>query len=229
MAGERHVLDRSVCVVCGECAKECYSGALEVVGREVTAGEALATVLRDRPFYETSGGGMTLSGGEPLAQIDFAEALLSGAKRAALHCCVETCGFAPFAHFERIMPLVDLFLFDLKETDERRHQDFTGVSNRPILDNLRLLRRAGATIRLRIPLVPGCNDHAGFLESVARLTAEMPGLQGVEILPYHRLGLSKRERLGLEIAGEASLAPPSPEDLATVEQALERLGVRLVR
>jgi glycyl-radical enzyme activating protein len=229
MAHGHHVLDRSKCEACGDCAEDCVSGALEIVGREESAGDALEVVLRDKPFYQASGGGMTLSGGEPMAQVEFAEALLAGAKEAGLHCCVETCGFAPFEDFERVMPLTDLFLYDIKETDDARHRDGTGVSNEMILENLRALHDAGARVRVRLPIVPGRTDRDDHFRAVASLVAKMPGIEGVEIMPYHRLGEDKLERLGLDSEQRAAASPPSDEEIERWSRRLELLGVRVVR
>ena len=224
----RRAFDRGKCQACGACAVACYSGALELVGREVTVAEVIDEVLRDAPFYETSGGGMTLSGGEPLMQIDFSAALLATAKARSLHCCVETSGFAEFSRFERILPHVDLFLFDLKETDDRRHIEFTGVSNASVLRNLLLLHGAGARVRLRLPIVPGYNDRADHFEAVAALAAKMPRLEGVEVMPYHRLGESKIERFGMAGESRAKSEPPSQETVLGWIACLERLGVRVI-
>ena len=151
----KHTIDRRKCAVCGRCALECYSGALELVGKEVSVGEVLDEVMRDLPFYKTSGGGMTLSGGEPMQQFDFSEALLKGAKAAGLHCCIETSGFADFSRFDRVRSHVDLFLFDIKDTVDARHEEFTGVSNKLILENARKLAADfKGRLVFRMPVVP---------------------------------------------------------------------------
>jgi len=203
-----HVMDRDRCVVCGACTGECYVNALELVGREASVEDVLAVVVRDRPFYETSGGGMTLSGGEPLVQIAFAEALLEAAKEAGLDCCVETCGLAPWDHFERVLPFVDLFLYDYKETDPERHRDYTGVTNDAIIENLRALHLAGANVRLRCPVVPGYNDRKDHFAGIAALTRELPGLAGVELMPYNPLGESKAKRLGMDRSTRVACEAP---------------------
>lgn len=226
MADKAHTLDRSRCRVCGACARECYAGALELVGRDVTVEETLAEVLKDKPFYETSGGGMTLSGGEPLMQIDFTEALLRAAREADLSNCMETCGFADYSRFERVIGLVDLFLYDLKETDPARHQEFTGVPLEPILRNLRALHAAGAAIQLRLPIVPGCNDRPEHLRAVAALARELTKLRGVEIMPYHRLGESKVDRMGLTGRARAKAAPPPPAEVERWVALLKAEGVK---
>jgi len=227
MEGERHVLDRAACRVCGACARECYAGALELIGRQVTVDEALAEVLSDRPFYETSGGGMTLSGGEPLYQIDFTEALLAAAKAEGVHCCMETSGYADWSCFRRVLPHVDLFLYDVKDADDARHRANTGVPLGPIRDNLRRLHDAGRPVLVRVPLVPGYNAFDDCLAGLAEMLAALPRLQGVELMPYHRLGTSKRER----IAADPEPRPADPPEEALVARWAARLraaGVRVV-
>jgi len=225
--GER-VFDRQRCEVCGKCVEECYAEALEMVGRDATVGEVLDEVLRDRCFYETSGGGMTLSGGEPLSQIDFTDALLAAAKDANLHTCVETCGLADYKQLDRIRPMVDLFLYDWKETDPQRHKQSTGVSNERIAANLRALHAAGAKILLRCPIIPGLNDREGHFEGIARLARELDGLEGVELMPYHKLGESKTARFGLTGEDRISAEAPSRETVDAWNRRLADRGVKTV-
>ncbi|NLF00207.1 MAG: glycyl-radical enzyme activating protein [Anaerolineales bacterium] len=228
MEDGRHILDRARCQVCGACCQGCFSGALEFIGREVTVEEALAEVLRDAPFYETSGGGMTLSGGEPLMQPGFSEALLRAAKEHSLHCCVETCGFAAFSVLERVLPYVDLFLYDIKELDGQRHVAYTGQSNRLILDNLAALHARGVQIILRLPTIPGYNDRPDHFVGVAELMRQMPGILGVEIMPYHSLGTSKLERLGLSAEEREQSQPPEKETVRGWIEQLQGMGVRVL-
>ncbi len=222
----RHVLDRDKCNVCGACTAECHAKALEVIGRDITPPEALAEVLADRPFYETSGGGMTISGGEPLMQIEFTHRLLELAKEQNLHCCVETTGLAEFASLRRIGPLVDLFLYDIKDTNAQRHAQNTGVSNGLILKNLVQLYDAGAKIIIRLPLVPGLNDMPDHFQVLAALGRRMPNLVGMEIMPYHRMDPGKDARLG--IADAQHLDEPSRETVDGWAKTLTVLGVKLV-
>jgi len=226
MEGDRHVLDRALCKSCGACAEQCYAGALELVGRDATVGDVLDEVLRDKPFYDTSGGGLTLSGGEPLLQIDVAEALLAGAKEHGLHCSIETCGYADFAAIERLLPHTDLFLYDIKETDPARHVEYTGVTNERIVANLHALHDAGATILLRLPIVPGLNDRPDHFQNIALLAQGLPRLLAVQIMPYHRLGTSKQERLGME-PSLPETAAPDKETVAGWNATLRKLGVRV--
>jgi len=225
---EGHVLLRDRCAVCGECVAVCHSRALEIVGTDISANDVLDRALRDRLFFETSGGGITLSGGEPLLQAAFAEALLRGAKSAGVHTAVETCGHVDFARFARIMPHTDLFLYDVKETDEALHREYTGVDGRRILDNLRALHEAGASVLVRLPIVPGLNDRQDHFERVAGIVKPLPGLLGVEVMPYHGLGAGKRRRFGMESDGSADPPSPSQETVARWVASLRRLGVTVV-
>jgi pyruvate formate lyase activating enzyme len=228
MRGGQHVMDRSRCEVCGRCATECHAQALELIGRRASVEEVMAEVLADRAFYQTSGGGMTLSGGEPLMQFEFALALLRAAKNERLHNCVETSSFVSWTNFERVLPLTDLFLCDVKDTNDARHLANTGVSNGLILSNIRRLHEAGANIRLRVPLVPGCNDAQDNLDGLARLAAELPRIEGVEILLYHKLGLGKHQRLGSHNPLEFDPSPTAKDRRDEWIAQLRQKGVRVL-
>jgi pyruvate formate lyase activating enzyme len=196
MRDGKHVLLRDRCERCGACAEKCYARALEVVGREMTVEAVLAEVLKDKPFYETSGGGMTLSGGEPMMQFEFTAALLRAAKAAGLHTCLDTSGYAPIARYLEILTDVDIFLYDIKDTDPGRHRKTTGVPLEPILDNLRRLDAAGGRTILRCPLVPGINADDAHLEGIADLANSLANVIEITLHPYHPLGKSKSERIG---------------------------------
>ncbi|MHC4884952.1 MAG: glycyl-radical enzyme activating protein [Planctomycetota bacterium] len=228
MEGENRIFDRSACEACGKCTKECYAQALEVVGREITVTEALEEVMRDEPFYETSKGGMTLSGGEPTLQIDFTAALLRAAKEAGLHNAIETCGLCSWERYERIRGDIDLFLFDCKETDPERHKEYTGAENELILENLRKLHDAGESILLRCPIIPGLNDRQDHFQGIAALAKELPNLEGVEIMPYHRLGESKDERFGLNAERRTHAEAPGKETVHTWIKTMASLGCPVV-
>lgn len=222
------VLDRARCTQCGKCPPECDPRALEIVGREVSVKEALATAFRDRAYYEASGGGLTLSGGEPLFQPDFAEALLYDARAQGLHCCVETSGYAEWSVLEQVRPLVDLWLFDYKETDPPLHAKFTSVPRAPIVENLRRLHAAGARILLRCPMIPQHNARPGHLDGIAALARELPRLVGVELLPYYDLWRAKLRRFGLQSHLPASVKPPDRATVDAWDDYLRRRGVRIV-
>lgn len=191
-----HIIDRGLCVVCGTCAEHCYAGALEIVGKEMSVKQVIDEVKKDIEFYWHSGGGMTLSGGEPTSQIDFSIALLETAKQEGIHTAIETCGYYDRSAFERLIPVTDLFLYDLK-ADLLRHKELTGVPIEPILENLRFLILKRADIRLRLPLIDGINDTEEHLSQVISIMQDYPSIQGVDIIPYNALGRSKFERFGM--------------------------------
>lgn len=229
VAADRHDLDRSHCVACGACGVACSVGALELLGREVDSDEVLAEVALDAPFYANSGGGLTVSGGEPLRQAAFTLALLTGAKTAGFHTAVETSGLGRTDDLVAFMPHTGLFLFDLKHMDPARHRDLTGVDVAIIHRHLRLLHDHGARVRVRLPLVPGLNDDEAHLAPLLAFLKELPRLEGIEIMPFHRLGDSKRRRLGLDPA--PGLPETEPDDTARAgwESRLQSAGLTVVR
>jgi pyruvate formate lyase activating enzyme len=196
LANGRHVIVWERCLACGTCAEGCYAGALELAGRQVTVEEVLNEVLRDRAFYETSGGGMTLSGGEPLAQYGFIRALLQAAKAEGVHTALDTTGLAPWNQLEGLLSHTDLILYDLKHMDQERHMALTGVPNQRILDNLRRLDDAGQPLWIRIPLIPGQNDDDANYHALGRFLSSLEHIERIEILRYHRLAESKYESVG---------------------------------
>jgi pyruvate formate lyase activating enzyme len=197
-----------------------------MVGREATVDEVLAVVLRDRDYYAASGGGLTLSGGEPLFQPEFAESLLYDANAQELHCSVETAGSADWEVFQRLLPLVDLWLYDFKETDPRLHAKFTGFGNSAVLANLRRLHGTGAKILLRCPMIPQHNARRDHLDGIVALSRELPRLEGVELLPYYDFWRAKLKRFGLAATLPESVKPP---DRAAVNSWIDYLRQRGVR
>ena len=222
----RRRIDASRCGTCGQCVAECYAGALEQVGRLMTAGEVLAEVEADRPFYEQSGGGMTLSGGEPTSQPAFARALLAGARARHIHTAIETCGHAPWAAWEGLLPLLDLILYDVKEVDPELHRRLTGVSSERVLDNLARLARSGKPLIVRRPVIPGYNDSPESIHRLARLVRGLGTVEEIHLLPYHRMGEGKYERLAQDYAlrGRASL---KEEDVVGLRDILLSYGFRV--
>ena len=190
------IFDRSKCLRCGRCAGQCRTGALEQIGRNISVENVLTEVLQDELFYKTSGGGITLSGGEPMFQLAFTRELLKQAKTAGLHTAMETCGFAPVQSYLEMIPYVDLFLFDIKETDPVRHRKYTGASIGPIHESLFALDEAGADTILRCPVIPGLNDRKDHLYAIAMLANQLKNIRAINVLPYHPLGISKLKRLG---------------------------------
>ena len=196
MEAGRHVLDRARCTNCMRCAAECGAQALRKVGREVGVDEVMREVLADRDCYERSGGGLTVSGGEPLAQPEFVLELLKEAKKNGIHTAVDTSGYAKHEVLERFLEVADLFLYDIKETDAKRHLEFTGVELAPIVENLRFLDDRGAALIVRAPLLPGYNDRPEHRAAVERLTRELKNVREVEFLPPDRFGEEKLRWLG---------------------------------
>ena len=195
-AGSGHAFDRDGCRRCGKCTEKCYYDTLTVIGKTVTAGEALAEVMKDEPFYKNSGGGMTLTGGEPFYQPEFSLALLRISREAGLHNCVETCGAVDFEILKDAACWTDLFLYDIKETDSQRHREYTGIPNELIIENLKKLDSLGAQIELRCPVIPGINDREQHFERLGALADSLRNAEQLVIEPYHPLGVSKSEAIG---------------------------------
>ena len=188
----------SSCDLCGRCALYCPHDARELCGREYTTDEVLQTVRKDKSFYEASGGGVTLSGGECMLQLDFIEELLQKCKEDGIHTAVDTAGCVPAAAFDRILPYTDLFLFDVKCIDSEKHKRYTGVGNEQILANLLRLLAMGQPLWVRIPIVPTVNDTVGEMEAIRDLLAVCGKPERVELLPYHAMGEHKYAALGRE-------------------------------
>jgi len=189
--------DETRCTLCGICADNCFNDAREIVGREMTLAEVMRSIRSDVTFFDESHGGVTFSGGEPLLQPEFLLALLKQCRLEDIHTALDTSGYASWQAFERVLPHVNLFLYDLKTMDDTLHRKYTGVSNRLILQNLQRLSAAGAAVILRLPLVPGVNDHPADLVAAAQLAAMLPSLQHVDLLPYHSSAAGKYEGLKL--------------------------------
>ncbi len=227
MVDGKHVFDRTRCVACGACAEVCLGEALTFYGREMTAEELLATVARDRAFYDNTGGGVTLSGGEPLLQADFCAELLGMAKREGLHTAVDTCGAIPWEAFEKVLPVTDLFLYDIKQIDPALHKRYTGSDNELILENLRRLCECGAAIEIRIPLVPGVNDDDESVDAAGALLGGLGHIQAVKALPFNPFARSKSAALGKEDTMPEG-APHSDEELRRVVERLRTFGLNAV-
>lgn len=223
--GDEIRIDRMRCRVSGNCALACPAEALEVVGRKMSVAAVLGEIERDRVFFEQSGGGATFTGGEPLAQEAFLHQLLSGCRERGISTVVDTCGHAPWSVLEGLLPLVDLFLYDLKLMDEARHVEWTGVSNDDILANLRQLATVGHGVRVRIPLIPGINDDEANLRQSGAFLAGLPFPPPVELLAYHSIAAGKYTGLGREY----TLGDVKAPDAAQMQRAAGILGEHGVR
>ena len=218
------VINRAVCQSCGACTQVCYAQALVLLGKEMSVEEVLTEVVKDRAFYETSGGGMTLSGGEPMYQPAFTLALLQAAKAEGLRTALDTSGYARWELYEQALPFLDLVLFDLKHTASTAHQIGAGVDNALILENLRRLAASDVEILVRVPTIPGFNASPEAIAATARLLASMPRPLPMELLPYHRLGEGKYASLGQDPPEQQS-TPPESDLLDALVEVARSLGV----
>lgn len=218
--GGEHLIDREACRACGRCVEACPSEALAIKGRWITAGEVVARAMRMQPFFQHSGGGVTLTGGEPSLQADFAAAVLAGCQSEGIHTAVETCGTGSWATLERVLAHTDLVLYDLKLMDDVAHRKWTGVSNRQILENA--ARLSGRNVQVRVPLVPGITDTWGNLQAIYEFMGGV-GLSSLTLLPYNEAAGAKYEWLGLDyvINGQRQ----SDETLSRAVDVARRMGI----
>ncbi len=214
--GKKIVTDRKRCQGCGDCIDACYCGARRIAGKYMSVEDLIREVEKDTIFYRNSNGGITLSGGEVLAQSDFAASLLKACKKDGFHTAIETCGLGSFSAIEKLLPHLDLVLYDLKHLDDEQHREQTGVSNKEILANFKTLVRQHVPIVPRIPLIPGLNDSPNQLEAVCAFFNEL-GLQTFDILSYHRLGMQKYDELGLDY----SIKKINPFSTEALDEILE--------
>jgi pyruvate formate lyase activating enzyme len=223
---ERSRTNRDLCTGAGKCAEVCPNEARNLMGRRVTAAEVFEEILADDIFYQRSGGGATLSGGEPLVQPEFSTAVFRLCRDASIHTTLDTCGYASWETVRRVLEYVDLVLFDFKHMDSDQHQRYTGVPNELILDNARRIHRElGIPMLARVPVIPGYNDASENIAATARFVADELGDSiGVHLLPYHRLGEAKHERMeqpGKSIAAQ----PPSDERMEEIRTVFESFGL----
>jgi len=212
------------CRFCANCSGNCIYGAREVSGKAYTAYELIRIAEKDATFYQSSGGGVTLSGGEVLTQPRaFLHSLTSGLKRKGFHVAIDTCGHVPYEAFENVMPFTDIFLYDIKLISSQRHLQFTGLGNELILSNLKKLSDAGAKIEIRIPVIEGVNSHDEEMNGIMQYIAQNIKVERVRLLPYHAFGTDKYERVGMTAAGEFST--PSKARMAELEERFRQNGL----
>lgn len=213
-----------LCVACGTCAGACVTGAREEMGREMTVEALLAEVLKDRIFYDESGGGVTFSGGEPLMQHAFLTEALAACRKAGLRTAVETTGFAATEKVRALIPLTDLFLYDVKFIDTERHSRFTGVPNARIIENLRVLAGTKAAVIVRVPLVPGVNDDEENIRGIATLVADLGVIPSIHLLPFHPGASGKYRALGMPYAMDG-VRSPAAEHVKSLASLITAHGV----
>ena len=201
----------SSCDLCGRCEIYCPQDARRVCGKEYTVEEILREVVKDKAFYETSGGGVTLSGGECMLQLEFVTALLRACKAEGLHTAVDTAGHVPYEGLDVVLPYTDLFLYDVKCFDTEKHRRYTGVGNERILENLGKLLDSGKRVWVRIPVVPSVNDTVEEMEGIKSFLSLHGAPEKIELLPYHAMGEHKYAAVGKEAA---CFATPDEETMA---------------
>jgi pyruvate formate lyase activating enzyme len=219
--------DMSLCSHCGTCVEVCPASAFVFLGRDVTVDEVMHVVEQDRPFYRRSGGGVTISGGEPLGQPSFLRALLLACRERKLHTCLDTTGFARWEVLKDLLPLIDLVLLDIKHMDSTESVALVGVPNDLTLENARKIAAEGTALQVRIPVIPGLNDSDQNIQATSEFCVELgSSLKIVQILPYHRLGTAKYERLQKEYSLK-DLLPPDDARMESIRTMIESYGLRV--
>ncbi|KKM10699.1 hypothetical protein SY88_13325 [Clostridiales bacterium PH28_bin88] len=219
---------RENCRLCGECKKVCHAGARVVVGEKVTVVEVMKEIEKDIVFYEESGGGVTFSGGEPLMQPGFLNALLENCREKEIHTAVDTTGLAKSDDLLRIASKTDLFLYDLKLMDPEEHRKYTGVSNKQILANLRALSQSHGNIVVRIPVIPGVNDNRENILSTGEFVSGLSGVREINLLPYHKAGIHKYQRLA-KTYSLPETKPPANETMDELAEELKRVSYKMIK
>ncbi len=228
IVGGVHRFDRAKCIACGKCEGVCFSDALIFYGKRATADELLPKLIEDKPFYDNSGGGVTLSGGEPLLQADFCRELLTALHAAGVNTAVDTCLAVPEENLQKVIGVADTFLVDVKAYDSELHRRLCGLPNERILSNLRLLDSLQQRVEIRIPFVPGQN--AGEIEKIADFLAPLTCVVGVRVLKYHNLSGTKYESLDMTYPLAAASTPvPTAAETEAACAALEARGIRVLR
>jgi pyruvate formate lyase activating enzyme len=218
-------IDRKKCTSCGDCLSVCVPQALKVLGEEVSAGEVFRTIKRDADFYWDSGGGVTASGGEPLAQPDFVAALFQLCRNDGIDTCIETSGYANTEALKTVLPYTSLVLHDVKLADVESHRKWTGSSNKEVIRNLRVALASGVPVTIRVPLIPGINDTDQELKKIARIAADsQKNPVKVELLPYHRFGIGKYQQLDREYQLPELTTQKAPQ-IQKIKEFFESFGL----
>lgn len=225
LTAEGVVTDHALCTLCGKCAEACPTLAMEISGRYYSVRELLEIIEKERPFFDQSGGGVTFSGGEPLLYPDYLKDILMACGKQGIHRAVDTSGFVKKETLLMIAQHTDLFLYDLKVIDAQKHQRYTAVDNRLILDNLKALAEYGAEIQIRVPLIGGVNHDDESLAAIASYVADLPGeKRAISLLPFHDVAKGKDEKLGQK-RDLAALYEPGADALQRVAEVFAGYGL----
>jgi len=221
-----HQFVRERCKSCGKCTEVCYAGALQLAGKKMSVEQVLEEVLKDKKFYEISGGGVTLSGGDPVVQHNFARSLLTKCKKEDLHTAIETAANCRWEILKSFLPVLDLIMMDIKMMDVRKHKEATGRSNISILRNAQKLSGIRKPLIIRTPIIPDVNDNVEDIEAIAEFIHSFPNLQYYELLPFHRLGEGKYRSLGIDYRAR-QLKSPSKEKMNELAGAAMKYGIEV--
>jgi glycyl-radical enzyme activating protein len=223
-AGNSQVqIDRRLCTNCGECIQVCYTGALDYFGKRMSVDEVFEIAKKDEQFYRAGGGGVTIGGGEPAFQPLFTRALLKKCRENYIHTAVDTCGYTASSDGLKVLEEADLLLYDLKGINPKQHKENTGVSNKPILDNLRYLDSIDKSIIIRLPIIPGHNDAAEDIRAMAEFLSKLKSVERVDLMGYHEYGTVKYQELGRKYT--LRILPISQERLDDIKKTLEQHGL----
>ena len=219
------LIDRMLCNGCGNCVEACPNGALELTGKLVTVDELSIELLKDRVFYQTSDGGVTFSGGEPLWQSGFVAQVARRMKAEGIHTTLDTAGDVGWCHFEEVLDFIDLVLFDIKFASREQHRQFTGREDDLILANAQLLSQKGVPMHVRLVMIPGINDSEAEIRARMEIVSSLKSVEQIDILPYHRYGAGKYARLGLEYP-LMELGEHTPEQVELIQGLVESYGIK---
>ena len=226
--GGVHKIQLEKCIQCGKCVEACPNHALKIYGRKVTVDSIIETAAKDMDFYQRSGGGLTVSGGEPMVQFDGLLELVKKAKEKNMHVCLDTCGYADTEKYKKIAPYIDVFLFDYKITGADAHKKYTGVENGLILKNLDMLCKDNQTVILRCPIIPGINDREEHYKKIAELSEKYPQIMEVNLMTYHDMAKGKAAQIGTTYA-LANLKTIEKEEKQKIYQMVAGYGCQKLK
>jgi pyruvate formate lyase activating enzyme len=217
------IVDNELCDLCGKCADACYPGARIIIGKKMSVDEVISEVIKDKSFYNRSNGGITLSGGEVLLQWGFAKEILKRCKELKIHTAIETSGYGKWEYFNQVLEYTDLVLYDLKHMNSIEHKKLTGVDNRLILENARKVSKQVREMIIRVPLIPGINDSKDNIVNLVKFVSTLEKVTEIDILPYHKLGVSKYNQIG-QTYKLININPPTEQEINEIVEIIQGAG-----